>query len=51
MESDALASLPQRIGISSCLLGNQLRCHPNDYVSAQYYVNPHPRELMLRHRI
>ena len=25
MESDALASLPLRIGISSCLLGNQVR--------------------------
>lgn len=33
------------------LIHHQLRCHPNDYVSAQYYVNPHPRELMLRHRI
>jgi uncharacterized protein YbgA (DUF1722 family)/uncharacterized protein YbbK (DUF523 family) len=33
------------------LIHHHLRCHPNDYISAQYYINPHPRELMLRNRI
>jgi uncharacterized protein YbgA (DUF1722 family) len=33
------------------LIQHHLRCHPNDYISAQYYINPHPRELMLRNRI
>ena len=33
------------------LIHRQLRCHPNDYISAQCYINPHPSELMLRSRI
>ena len=33
------------------LIHHHLRCHPNNYISAQYYINPHPRELMLRNRI
>lgn len=33
------------------LIHHHLRRHPNDYISAQYYINPHPRELMLRNRI
>jgi len=36
------------------LIQHHLRRHPNDYISAQcaqYYINPHPRELMLRNRI
>jgi uncharacterized protein YbgA (DUF1722 family)/uncharacterized protein YbbK (DUF523 family) len=27
------------------------RLYPNDYLASQYYLNPHPRELMLRNRI
>jgi uncharacterized protein YbgA (DUF1722 family)/uncharacterized protein YbbK (DUF523 family) len=33
------------------LIQHHLRRHPNEYISAQYYINPHPRELMLRNRI
>ena len=33
------------------LIQHHLRRHPNDYLGAQYYMNPHPRELMLRNRI
>ncbi|MGB5305626.1 MAG: DUF523 and DUF1722 domain-containing protein [Gammaproteobacteria bacterium] len=33
------------------LIQHHLRCHPDDYLAAQYYINPHPRELMLRNRI
>jgi uncharacterized protein YbgA (DUF1722 family) len=33
------------------LIHHHLRCHPNEYIAAQYYLNPHPRELMLRNRI
>lgn len=33
------------------LIQHHLRRHPNDYLGAQYYINPHPRELMLRNRI
>ena len=33
------------------LIHHHLRCHPNAYISAQYYINPHPGELMLRNRI
>jgi uncharacterized protein YbgA (DUF1722 family)/uncharacterized protein YbbK (DUF523 family) len=33
------------------LIQHHLRCHPNEYIAAQYYLNPHPRELMLRNRI
>jgi uncharacterized protein YbgA (DUF1722 family)/uncharacterized protein YbbK (DUF523 family) len=33
------------------LIHHHLRHHPRDYLRAQYYLNPHPRELMLRNRI
>ena len=33
------------------LIHHHLRRHPNNYISKQYYINPHPRELMLRNRI
>ncbi len=33
------------------LIQHHLRRHPNDYIGSQYYLNPHPRELMLRNRI
>ena len=32
------------------LIQHHLRRHSNPYISAQYYINPHPRELMLRNR-
>ncbi len=30
------------------LLKHHIRRHPNEYVQRQYYLTPHPRELMLR---
>lgn len=33
------------------LLRHHLRRHPDGYVERQYYLHPHPRELMLRNRI
>lgn len=33
------------------LLKHYLRLYPNDYIESQYYLNPHPRELMLRNHI
>ena len=33
------------------LIKHHLRHYPDDYVSQQYYLNPHPRELMLRNHI
>lgn len=33
------------------LIKHFLRLHPNDYISAQYYLDPHPREFMLRNHI
>ncbi|MCP5143123.1 MAG: DUF523 and DUF1722 domain-containing protein [Chromatiales bacterium] len=30
------------------LLRHHFRRHPNEYVADQYYLDPHPRELMLR---
>lgn len=37
--------------VPMALFHHHLRRHPNDYLNAQYYLNPHPRELMLRNRI
>lgn len=33
------------------LLQHYIRRHPDDYISQQYYMNPHPRELMLRNHM
>jgi uncharacterized protein YbgA (DUF1722 family)/uncharacterized protein YbbK (DUF523 family) len=33
------------------LLNHFLRRFPNDYIAEQYYLTPHPRELMLRNSI
>ena len=33
------------------LIKHHLRHYPDDYLSQQYYLNPHPRELMLRNHI
>ena len=33
------------------LLNHHFRRHPHPYVQRQHYLNPHPRELMLRNRI
>ena len=33
------------------LIQHHLRRHPNEYISAQYYINPYPYELMLRDHI
>jgi uncharacterized protein YbgA (DUF1722 family) len=33
------------------LLKHHIRRHPNDYLQRQYYLTPHPKELMLRNLI
>lgn len=33
------------------LIRHHLRRHPDGYIERQYYLNPHPRELMLRNLI
>ena len=33
------------------LLRHHLRCYPQPYLSEQYYLAPHPDELMLRNQI
>ena len=33
------------------LLRHHFRRHPNEYVADQYYLDPHPRELMLRNAL
>ena len=33
------------------LLNHHFRRHPDDYVSRQHYLAPHPRELMLRNHV
>lgn len=33
------------------LMKHFLRRFPDDYINSQYYLNPHPRELMLRNHI
>lgn len=33
------------------MLNHYFRRHPNPYVEQQYYLNPHPAELMLRNQI
>jgi uncharacterized protein YbgA (DUF1722 family)/uncharacterized protein YbbK (DUF523 family) len=33
------------------LIKHWLRIYPNEYIASQYYLNPHPRELMLRNQI
>ena len=33
------------------LLNHHFRRHPNEYVTRQHYLNPHPHELMLRNLI
>jgi hypothetical protein len=47
---------PIRIGISSCLLGQKVRYdgghkHDVSYMQGQFYLEPHPKELMLRNRV
>ena len=33
------------------LIRHYLRLHPNDYISSQYYLEPHSRELQLRNKV
>jgi len=33
------------------LIKHYLRLHPDDYISSQYYLNPHPKELSLLNHI
>jgi uncharacterized protein YbgA (DUF1722 family)/uncharacterized protein YbbK (DUF523 family) len=49
IEEYRLERLPLIVPIT--LLKHYLRRHPNDYIESQYYLNPHPRELMLRNHV
>ncbi|MBD3669838.1 MAG: DUF1722 domain-containing protein [Gammaproteobacteria bacterium] len=49
IEEYRLGRIPLIVPIT--LLKHYLRLHPNDYIESQYYMNPHPRELMLRNHI
>jgi len=44
-----LEKLPLIVPIT--LMKHYLRKHPNDYISSQYYLDPHPKELMLRNTL
>lgn len=33
------------------LIKHYLRLYPDDYINQQFYLNPHPRELMLRNHV
>ena len=33
------------------LIKHYLRLYPDEYINQQYYLNPHPKELMLRNHI
>lgn len=45
IESYRLGRLPLIVPVT--LLNHYFRKHPNDYISNSYYLNPHPKELML----
>ncbi|EDZ65758.1 conserved hypothetical protein [Nitrosococcus oceani AFC27] len=49
MESYRLGLVPLIVPMT--LLKHHFRRHPNPYVNQQYYLNPHPPELMLRNLI
>jgi uncharacterized protein YbgA (DUF1722 family)/uncharacterized protein YbbK (DUF523 family) len=49
IEEHRLELVPVIVPIT--LLNHFLRRYPNDYIARQYYLSPHPRELMLRNTI
>jgi len=49
IEDYRLEKLPLIVPIT--LIKHYLRQHPNEYISSQYYLQPHPKELMLRNTI
>lgn len=49
IERYRLGQLPLIVPIT--LLNHHFRKHPNEYISQQIYLNPHPPELMLRNFI
>lgn len=49
IETYRLGRVPLVVPIT--LLNHHLRRHPNEYMQRQYYLNPHPPELMLRNLI
>ena len=49
IEAHRLEMVPVIVPIT--LLNHFLRRFPNDYIARQYYLAPHPRELMLRNSI
>jgi len=49
IETYRLGRVPLVVPIT--LLNHHLRRHPDEYMQRQYYLNPHPPELMLRNLI
>jgi len=49
IETYRLGRVPLVVPIT--LLNHHFRRHPNEYMQRQYYLNPHPPELMLRNLI
>jgi uncharacterized protein YbgA (DUF1722 family)/uncharacterized protein YbbK (DUF523 family) len=47
IEQYTLEQVPLLVPVS--LLKHHLRRYPDEYLQAQYYLNPHPAELMLRY--
>lgn len=49
LEEYRLGKLPLIVPVT--LLKHYLRIYPDEYINQQYYLNPHPGELMLRNHI
>lgn len=49
IESYRLGKLPLIVPVT--LLKHFLRLYPDEYINQQFYLNPHPKELMLRNHI
>ncbi|MFT6433015.1 MAG: hypothetical protein ACJAVI_001057, partial [Candidatus Azotimanducaceae bacterium] len=49
IETHRIGLVPVIVPIT--LLNHFLRRYPNEYIDGQYYLRPHPRELMLRNGI
>ncbi|MFO7604502.1 MAG: DUF523 and DUF1722 domain-containing protein [Gammaproteobacteria bacterium] len=49
IEDYRLGQVPLIVPVT--LIKHYLRLYPDDYINQQFYLNPHPRELMLRNHV
>ena len=49
IETYRVGQIPLIVPIT--LFKHRLRRHPDPYIERQYYLNPHPEELMLRNSL